>query len=168
MTEVDLVQTDEHYYRADPQPAVRTFTAYSYVAVDGIGAPNGPTYTAAVQKLYGAAFGAKAAASAAGHDFVVPVMEGLWWVEPDLPPMTVPQDQWHWKLLIRIPEVVTADMVTGASFEQVTEGEAIQVPHRGPFSTEPEILARKDRIPARSCGSRCAERSSASSRSMFG
>ncbi|MFR9771663.1 GyrI-like domain-containing protein [Nocardia sp. SC052] len=145
---IDLARTDGHYYGASTRPVVRTFSAYDYVTVEGIGDPDGPVYAAAVQTLYRAAYGAKKAAKAAGQDFVVPKLEGLWWVDSDAPPLTVPRDQWHWKLLIRMPEVVTADMVTGASFERLTEGEAIQVLHLGPYATEPETLARMDALMA--------------------
>ncbi|MBF6339536.1 hypothetical protein IU450_27095 [Nocardia abscessus] len=53
----------------------------------------------------------------------------------------MPREQGRWKLLIRMPEAVTADMVTGATFERRTAGNAIQALHRGPCATEPETPA---------------------------
>ncbi|WP_328405941.1 GyrI-like domain-containing protein [Nocardia sp. NBC_00403] len=141
---IDLAKTDKHYYDASRDPALRTFDAYNYVTVTGCGAPASPAYTDAVAALYRAAYGAKKLAKAAAQDFVVPKLEGQWWVESDEPPLSVPREQWHWKLLIRMPEVVTAGMVTGANFEALTEGEAIQVMHVGPYATEPETLARME------------------------
>jgi len=38
-------------------------------------------------------------------------MEGLWWVEGDRPAPEVPRSQWLWKLFIRMPGFVTAEMV---------------------------------------------------------
>jgi hypothetical protein len=141
---IDLAKTDKHYYDAPRDPALRMFDAYNYVTVTGSGAPAGAAYTDAVAELYQAAYGAKKIAKAAATDFVVPKLEGQWWVDSDQPPLSVPRDQWHWKLMIRMPDVVTADMVSGATFESLTEGEAIQVIHVGPYSTEPETLARMD------------------------
>ncbi|MGK8501375.1 GyrI-like domain-containing protein [Nocardia asiatica] len=145
---IDLFRADEHYYGASAQPVVKAFPPYDYVTVEGAGDPDGPVFATAVQTLYRAAYRAKKAAKAAGQDFVVPKLEGLWWVESDAPPLTVPREQWRWKLLIRMPEVVTADMVTGATFERLTEGDAIQALHRGPYATEPETLARMDALMA--------------------
>ncbi|PXX68715.1 hypothetical protein DFR70_102400 [Nocardia tenerifensis] len=141
---LDLAKTDKHYYRAPTEPILRTFDAYDYLTVTGSGAPDGPEYTDAVERLYRSAYGAKKFAKAAGHDFVVPKLEGLWWVESDEPPLTVPREQWHWKLLIRMPETVDADMVQGATFERITEGAAVQALHVGPYATEPETLAKME------------------------
>lgn len=141
---LDLAKTDKHYYDAPTEPTLRTFDTYGYLTVTGSGAPAGPEYTSAVETLYRAAYGAKKIAKSAGHDFVVPKLEGLWWVESDEPPLTVPREQWHWKLMIRMPDVVTAAMVHGATFERITEGDAVQVLHVGPYATEPETLARMD------------------------
>ncbi|MFI9508977.1 GyrI-like domain-containing protein [Nocardia sp. NPDC052566] len=139
---LDLAKTDKQYYDAPREPVLRTFGAHGYVTATGSGAPLGDAYTDAVAGLYRAAYGAKKLAKAADADFVVPKLEGLWWVESDEPPLSVPREQWHWKMMIRMPEVVTADMVSGAVFERLTEGESIQVLHIGPYATEPETLAR--------------------------
>ncbi|MEV6769755.1 GyrI-like domain-containing protein [Nocardia sp. NPDC051030] len=141
---LDLAKTDKHYYAAPAAPVLRTFETYNYLAVTGSGAPLGDEYTDAVAALYRAAYGAKKLAKAADQDFVVPKLEGQWWVESDEPPLTVPREQWHWTLLIRMPDAVTPDMVSGVDFTQLTEGDAIQVMHRGPYSTEPETLARME------------------------
>ncbi|MFI6170150.1 GyrI-like domain-containing protein [Nocardia sp. NPDC051052] len=141
---LDLAKTDKHYYHAPTEPTLRTFGTYGYVTVTGSGAPEGPEYTTAVETLYRTAYGAKKIAKAAGHDFVVPKLEGLWWVESDEPPLTVPRAEWHWKLMIRVPEVVTAATGHGATFERLTEGDAVQALHIGPYATEPETLARMD------------------------
>ncbi|QIS06096.1 hypothetical protein F5X71_30705 [Nocardia brasiliensis] len=141
---LDLAKTDKHYYHAPTDPIRRVFGSYRYVTVAGSGAPEGPEYSAALETLYRAAYGAKKVAKSADQDFVVPKLEGLWWVESDEPPLTVPREQWHWKLMIRMPEFVTADLVSGAKFEEFSEGDAIQALHIGPYATEPDTLARMD------------------------
>ncbi|MGW4118601.1 GyrI-like domain-containing protein [Nocardia sp. NPDC004711] len=141
---LDLAKTDRHYYDAPTEPVLRTFRTCNYATVSGVGAPLGDAYTEAVSTLYRAAYGAKKIAKAEGNDFVVPKLEGLWWVESDRPALQVPRDEWHWTMMIRMPGPVTPDMVSGATFEQLTEGDAIQVMHRGPYATEPETLARME------------------------
>lgn len=141
---LDLAKTDKHYYGATVAPGLRTFGGYNYLMVAGSGAPLGAEYTEAVQSLYRAAYGAKKVAKANEQDFVVPKLEGQWWVNSDEPPLTVPRDQWQWQLMIRMPDVVTAEMVTGVRFAHWTEGEAIQAMHIGPYATEPETLARME------------------------
>ncbi|MEU8896479.1 GyrI-like domain-containing protein [Nocardia sp. NPDC048505] len=144
---IDLAKSDKHYYTASTEPELRTFDGYDYLAVAGTGAPLGPEYSAAVSALYRAAYGVKKLAKAAGQDFVVPKLEGLWWVDSDRPPLSVPREEWLWRLLIRLPEAVTAEMTAAAvsrpvTVERLTEGPSIQALHLGPYATEPETLAR--------------------------
>ena len=141
---LDLVRSDPHYYGAPAQPVLRTFGTYGYATVTGRGAPLGEAYTEAVGRLYRAVYGAKKRSKAAGLDFVAPKLEGLWWVESTEPPLTVPGELWHWKMMIRLPEFVTAETVEGAAYEELCEGEAVQVMHRGPYAAEPETLARME------------------------
>ncbi|MEV6522457.1 GyrI-like domain-containing protein [Longispora sp. NPDC051575] len=149
VAKVDLVRSDRGYFTATASPEVREFDTCIYAAVDGVGAPGGPEYVAALEALYPAAYGAKKRARAAGRDFTVSKLEGLWWVESDGPPLEVPREEWHWTLLIRLPEFVTPDLVTGgARFLRLTEGRAVQVLHTGPFATEPETLARMEEFMA--------------------
>ncbi|GAB2643627.1 GyrI-like domain-containing protein [Nocardia goodfellowii] len=146
---IDLAKSDKHYYTASTEPELRTFEPYHYLTVTGMGAPAGPEYTEALTALYRTAYGIKKAAKAAEQDFVVPKLEGLWWVESDRPPLTVPREEWHWQLLIRMPEVATeraaAELVEKpVTIERVHEGLTVQALHLGPYATEPETLARMD------------------------
>lgn len=139
---LDLTRTDKYYYSAPTEPVLRSFDTYGYATVTGQGAPLGTEYSDAVAALYRAVYGAKKVAKADGRDFVVPKLEGLWWVESDEPPLTVPRQLWRWTMMIRLPDTVTADMVAGVTYERLCEGDAVQVTHVGPYSTEPETLAR--------------------------
>jgi len=100
-----------------------------------------------------------------GKDFVVAKLEGLWWVDSDKPYTEVPREEWRWKLLIRMPDFVTSEIVEKArlevmkkkkkkmkdvgggllkevKFEKMKEGKCVQILHIGPYSTEPETLAK--------------------------
>ncbi|WP_431956767.1 GyrI-like domain-containing protein [Nocardia lijiangensis] len=147
---IDLAKSDKQYYTAPAEPGLRTFEGYDYAMITGSGAPTGPEYTEAVALLYQAAYGAKKVAKADGRDFVVPKLEGLWWVESDEPPLSVPREQWHWTMMIRMPEGVTAAMIGEGPvrFERLVEGESVQVLHVGPYATEPETLDRMEKFMA--------------------
>lgn len=102
------------------------------------------------------AYGIKKVCKEQKRDFGVPKLEGLWWVEGDTPALEVPRSEWHWKLLIRMPEFVTREMVLSTqpevakkkksdliqeiSFEKIIEGKCVQIMHIGPYSTEPETI----------------------------
>ena len=89
-------------------------------------------------------------------------LEGLWWVESDKPALEVPREEWQWKLLIRMPESVTSEIVEKAEaevikkkgielineikFEKMTEGKCVQIMHVGPYSIEPESLAKMRKL----------------------
>lgn len=44
-------------------------------------------------------------------DFGVPKLEGLWWVERNTPVFEIPRSEWRWKLLIRMPEIITKELM---------------------------------------------------------
>ena len=90
------------------------------------------------------------------NNFGVPKLEGLWWVEGELPALDVPRKEWCWKLLIRMPDFVMEkmmesvqpevtkkkknDLIQEISFEKITEGKCVQVMHLGPYANEPETI----------------------------
>jgi len=104
------------------------------------------------------AFGIKNISKKSGNDFAVPKLEGLWWVEVEKPFLEVPREEWHWKLLIRLPDFVTFEMyhqaktelikkkklelVNDISFEKMTEGACVQIMHVGPYSTETKTIEK--------------------------
>lgn len=97
-----------------------------------------------------------------GKDFTVAKLEGLWWIDSDKPWYEVSREEWRWKLLIRQPEFVTSEIVEKArqeviekkrirlvnevEFEKIKEGKCVQMLHIGPYSTEPESLAKMQKL----------------------
>ncbi len=89
-------------------------------------------------------------------DFTVPKLEGLWWVDSEKNALEVPKSEWYWKLLIRMPEFVTAegseqakinvmkkkgiDKIKDILLEKITEGQCVQIMHIGPYATESETI----------------------------
>jgi hypothetical protein len=97
-------------------------------------------------------------------DFVVPKLEGLWWFDHKKyaligladAPKQIPRDEWHYRLLIRLPDFVDEKMI-GRTREEIAdkknlpaastvhymvvpEHSAGQILHVGPFYTEPDSL----------------------------
>jgi hypothetical protein len=90
-------------------------------------------------------------------DYVVPPLEGLWWVA-DGGFSFEKRSNWQWTLMIRQPEFVTRDVLAWAArelsakkpdlpvkkarLEEFEEGLCVQTMHVGPYSTEPETMAK--------------------------
>ena len=132
-----------------------------YLMVDGEGDPNtSPHYAQAVEALYSVSYTAKfmLKKSAAGIDYAVMPLEGLWWA--DDPSVFVAGDRRHWKwtMMILQPDCVPRDVIAAATevvrmkkslpaldrlrFESFTEGRCAQVLHVGPFAEEGPTIAR--------------------------
>jgi len=153
MEKTDLLKQDKQYYSASLKPELREFTNLKYLTLWGKGEPAGTNFSKAVESLYPLAYGVKKICKLNEMDFKVPKLEGLWWVKADKPALEVPRKEWYWKLMIRMPDFVTNQMVDQAKntvikkkgvglidkiqFEEFTEGKCVQIMHVGPYSTEP-------------------------------
>jgi hypothetical protein len=132
----------------------------SFLMVDGHGDPNlSQDYRDAVQALFGVSYAAKFAVKrAAGIDYRVMPLEGLWWAD-DMSAFAISDKTgWKWTALIVQPELVTAELVEQAvatatakrplpavgrvRLERFSEGRAAQVLHLGPFSAEGPTIER--------------------------
>ena len=156
MVKIDLAKEDKNYYTAKTSPQVSTFPKLLYLTIEGRGEPKDKSFTEAVQALYSLDYGIKSLCKKAEKDFTVAKLEGLWWVKSNKPALEIPHAEWYWKLLIRLPDFVTSDIVDKAKrdvmekkgiglvkeikCEKIIEGKCIQVLHIGPYSTEPETI----------------------------
>lgn len=156
MLKTDLTKVHKELYTAKSQPALIFVPAGHYVAITGKGDPDGPVFAESTQALYTAAYSVKNAYKQAGQDFTVSKLEGTWWVEQEGYPRDVPREEWHWQLLIRMPDYVTSTIVQHAlktafqkkqlpllqkvSLVTLAEGRSVQILHTGPYSEEPATL----------------------------
>lgn len=161
-TKLDLTKEYKTYYKAKTTPEVVEFDEVPYLAIKGKGEPGGKEFTSNVEALYPLAYGVKNICKKQGTDFGVPKLEGVWWVESDKPALEVPREEWRWKLLIRMPDFVTSEIVDKAKeevfkkkgielikeikFEKMKEGKCVQILHIGPYATEPESLAKMRKL----------------------
>lgn len=150
MTKLDLKKADKAYYTTARDWHRVTLPPCSYLAVIGYGAPEGPDYAAALERLYPVAYGVKFAAKAEGQDFVVPPQSTQWWADDPAAFVAGRREEWRWRAMIRMPEFVTAEMgteaartkgVEGIDFIEIEEGEAFQMLHIGAYADEAPHLA---------------------------
>ncbi|UKS27938.1 GyrI-like domain-containing protein [Paenibacillus sp. HWE-109] len=155
---LDLAKLDKTYYTADSSPQLVQFGELPYLVIIDKGAPDSSSFTNATEALYSVAYGVKNICKTVNKDFTVAKLEGLWWVESDKDALEVPREEWHWKLLIRMPDFVTNETVDNAranarakkkeleqiervAYTTIREGTSVQMMHVGPYSTEPATVA---------------------------
>lgn len=160
---LDLQKADPNYYKVGKEPKVVDLDPYYYLIVQGKGSPESEHVWKAVEKLYAVAYSIKFNCKAEDMDFVVPKMEGFWWIdggfyEQHKMPET-PKDKWNWKFMIRMPDFVEEDHFYRAiqkvklknpkliqndevSFELLNEGRCIQILHLGSYHNEEANVSR--------------------------
>ena len=165
MEKLDLTKLHKDYYTAKKTPELVVSQAVDYLSITGKGDPSGKDFSNTIGTLYAVAYAVKFICKALGNDFVVPKLEGLWWYDEsklgklsmDEAPQKVKRSDWEFRLLIRMPEFVTPEIIKNAVTNTIekkqnpnadhvqlftlNEGKCIQILHVGPFDKEPETLA---------------------------
>jgi hypothetical protein len=153
---IDLVQADSNYYSASTRPELVEINPVRVLAVEGRGAPGSKAHLGAIETLYAVIHGAQVIAEKT-TPFLIPSLEGLWWVEDDRPALEVPREEWWWQLLLRMPDEVESgwvdlarrqvgDRASGVELTSLAEGLCVQALHVGPYETEPETIAAMDAL----------------------
>lgn len=129
----------------------------NFLMVDGRGDPNtAEEYRTAVQWLYSMSYGLKFASKAAGKDYGVSPLEGLWWAE-DMASFTAgDKSKWLWTAMIMQPDWIDVAASESAAakaraklgepppslrLESFEEGLCVQTMHIGPYSAEGPTIA---------------------------
>lgn len=132
--------------------------AMRFVKVDGAGDPNiSGSYKAAVEALYSVSYAMKFAAKAAGTDYTVPPLEGLWHADDPSSFTGRRKDEWKWTMMIMVPDFVDRAIFDAAvakargklgalppslRLESYDEGRCLQALHVGSYDDEAPLLAR--------------------------
>lgn len=131
----------------------------NFLMVDGHGDPNhAPQYQQAVETLYALAYPIKFALKKQGYDYVVPPLEGLWWMENMAEFSLERKADWDWTMMIMQPEPVTGPLVgrirsevmakkkmealARVRLEEYAEGLAVQILYYGAYADEGPTIAR--------------------------
>ena len=161
MSKIDFKKELRHLY----QPSAKEFVVVdvppmNFLMIDGHGDPNtAQEYQDAVEALYAVAYALKfMSKKQKGMDYVVPPLEGLWWLENMEEFSTEDKSAWNWTMMVMQPESVTREMFE-AALEQVEkkknlpalsklrletyhEGLAVQILHIGSYDDEAPTIAR--------------------------
>lgn len=129
-----------------------------FLMVDGRGDPNTAVeYATALKWLFTLSYTLKFQSKAAGRDYGVAPLEGLWWAEDMSRFAQLDKSAWLWTAMIMQPDWIDAAMLAGAMpkataklgsppeslrLAAFTEGLSVQTMHIGPYSAEAETIAR--------------------------
>ena len=161
MTKIDFKKEFKELYQPSAkQPSIVQVPPMSFLMIDGAGDPNtSQEYQDAMQALYGMSFTLKFVIKAAdGPDWVVPPLEGLWWMQDMAEFSLDAKDDWLWTSMIMQPETVTEQLVEEARaqlkekkdspalpklrFDNFDEGLCAQIMHIGPYDAEGPAIAK--------------------------
>lgn len=166
MEKLDLSKKYKSYFSATSNPKLIEIEKAVFLSIVGKGDPSNDDFEENISALYSTVYAIKFACKALKQDFVVSKLEGLWWFDEAAfgqqsiteAPKKIPRSEWHYRLLIRLPDYVTTTMVNAAIHTvvskkqltraqkieryEMTEGKCVQVLHVGPFETEPLTLKR--------------------------
>lgn len=159
---LNLQKADPNYYKAGSTPQLRDLEPYYYLSVSGRGNPDSKEFSQAIEQLYAVAYAIKFTCKSEDMDFIVPKMEGFWWIDGGLEAQhkftQTPPEEWNWKITIRMPDFVEGDHFYRAiqkvktknpellksdevKFELINEGLSVQLLHLGSYhKEEPSIM----------------------------
>ena len=159
---IDLTKEYKHLYQPSAKtPVILTVPAFNFLSLEGNGDPNNSQlYQDTLQSLYQLSYTIKfALKKAAGIDFQVMPLEGLWWAEDMTDFLTREKSNWLWRMMIAQPPQVTAEWVEKGrlqalgkkdaaprlreiQFQTYEEGLCVQILHIGPYSAEGPNIQR--------------------------
>ena len=147
---LDLYAQHKDEYVTPSEPLLITVKPARYLSITGKGEPGGDAFQVSTAALYNVAFTVKMSRKAAGRDYAVSKLEGLWWGKSKNGAV------WNWQLLIRVPEWIHGREVSEAAEGLVkkgkpkevlnvelvvlNEGRSVQMLHVGPYDREAETI----------------------------
>jgi len=166
MEKLDLVKKYKSYYTAPNHPQLLEIEAAQFLAIAGKGDPSSTAFAETILALYSTAYHLKFTYKALDKDYVVSKLEAQWWYDEEKfkvaslanTPLEIPRSEWHFRLLLRLPDFIKSVEVKKSVQEVVSqkgiflasqvelfelhEGKSVQMMHLGPFKTEPETLEK--------------------------
>ena len=158
----DFKKEYKEFYMPKDKPEIISIPKMNYIAVRGKGDPNDENgeYKAAIGLLYGIAFTIKMSKKGDHQidgyfDYVVPPLEGFWWMEGEDGIDYAHKEKFHWISVIRLPDFVSEydfrwavdeaakkkkQDFSKVEFLTVEEGVCVQCMHIGPYDDEPATV----------------------------
>lgn len=153
---------DTVLYQPATDPVLIEVPSFDFLIVDGSGDPNrSEAFAAAINCMYAFSSPVVLAIKRAGNSHLkVRPLEALWWADDVsvFDPATPDRDRWQWRLMLRQPDGIPAEVVEAARrsirnkvgselaerarLEPFAEGLCVQLMHIGPYSAvAPRIAA---------------------------
>lgn len=170
MEKFDYKKEYKDLYMPKTSPMIINVPKMTFIMVDGKGNPNDieGEYKNAMEILYGLSYTIKMSKMSGKQpegyfEYVVPPLEGLWWLENDENPIYEIKDKnkFNWISMIRQPEFVTQEVFEKAvielkkkkpeldfsctRLEEFEEGKCVQIMHIGPYDNEGETIKKLDK-----------------------
>jgi hypothetical protein len=158
----DYKKEYKNLYQPKTTPAIVDVDEMQFVAIEGRGNPNDEhgEYQGAIEVLYGVQYTIKMSKKGKDvpkgyFDYVVPPLEGFWWLENNEGFTSENKSKYCWISLIRLPEFVDERVFEWACEEtskkkkidtrkakllKINEGLCVQCLHIGPYNDEPKTL----------------------------
>ena len=159
---IDYKKEYKDLYQPKTIPAIIDVPMMQFVAVEGRGNPNdeGGEYQKALEILYAIQYTIKMSKKGNNtlkdyFDYVVPPLEGLWWLANSEDFTIQDKSKYCWISMIRLPEFVNQEVfgwacneaskkknidTNKAQFITLTEGLCVQCMHIGSYDDEPKTL----------------------------
>ena len=156
MEKIDLKKQYPQLYKPSAKSvSLVDVPAFNFLMIDGQGDPNtSESYAYVVEALFSLSYTLKfmVKKSAAGMDYGVMPLEGLWWADDMSAFTTNAKSLWRWTMMIMQPDFIDQNLIDVATqtlfkkknlpalkdvrFETFHEGACAQILHVGPFSEE--------------------------------
>ncbi len=161
---VDFRKTLKNLYNPPKGPfQIVDIPTMNFLAIDGTGNPNTSSdYKEAIEAVYSMAYGIKFAVKPLGYEYVIPPMEGLWWMENMEEFTQANKDRWEWTMMIMQPDWVNGEIVEKVRantikkkgnpklekirFEAYHEGLSVQTLYIGAYSDEGPTIEEMHRF----------------------
>lgn len=162
----DYKKEYKEFYLPSKKPEIIEIPSMNFLAVRGSGDPNAEEgeYKTAMNLLYGIAYTLKMSYKTSYKiqgffEYVVPPLEGFWWIEGIKGMDYTQKDRLQWISIIRLPEFIGKEDFDWAlkeaarkkkqdfskvEFLHYEEGLCVQCMHVGPFDEEPATVEAMD------------------------
>ncbi|MBN9646319.1 MAG: GyrI-like domain-containing protein [Terrisporobacter othiniensis] len=159
----DFKKEYKNLYSSRQKPILIDVPPLNYIMIDGIGKPTGENYQNAMQILYALTYTIKMSKKGDKHikgyyEYVIPPLEGLWYLDNGKLDFNVSKDKWLWTSMIAQPDFVNEDIFnwaldecknkkpnldfSKARFETFAEGLCVQSMHIGSYDDELRTIAK--------------------------
>lgn len=159
----DFKKEYKNLYSSKQKPTLVNIPPLNFIMIDGSGKPTGSNYQNAMQILYSLTYTIKMSKNGnylidSYYEYVVPPLEGLWYLKDGKLDFNVDKDKWLWTSMIAQPDFVTQDIFNWAleeckskkpnldfsnvKFKSFEEGLCVQAMHIGSYDDEIKTIKK--------------------------